>query len=114
MRARLAALNTAAAILIAGTSAATADILCAVKIGYQRDLLRDRPGPNCPVGERRVNPAAVGLQGPPGQNTAKGLAIYDCSICTDGKLTLLSTCETLGPVGSFGHLRRGSTRRSQQ
>jgi hypothetical protein len=102
MRARLAALN-AVAILFVGTSAVNADILCAVKVGYIRDALRDRPGPNCPVGERRVNPTTVGLQGPPGQNASKGIAIYDCSICIDGKLTLFSTCESLEPASGFGH-----------
>jgi hypothetical protein len=102
MRARLAALS-AAAILIAGTSAVNARILCAVKVGYMRDILRDRPGPRCPVGERLVNPAAVGLRGPPGENTAKGLPIFDCSICTDGKLTLISTCESPEPTLGFGH-----------
>jgi hypothetical protein len=103
MRVRIAALS-AAVILISGTSAANADILCAVRVGYIRDALRDRPGPNCPFGERLVSPAAVGLQGPPGQNAAKGIPIYDCSICMDGKLALLSTCESLMPAGGFVRL----------
>jgi hypothetical protein len=103
MRARLAALS-AAAILIAGTSAVNADILCAVAVGYMRDTLRDRPGPNCPAAERRVNPAALGLQGPPPrQNAAKGLPIFDCSICVDGKLTFLSACESPESTLGFGH-----------
>ena len=100
MRARSSAL-TAAAIVIAGTSVVRADILCAVKVGYIRDALRDRPGPNCPFGERPVNPAAVGLQGLPGQKAAKAIPIYDCSICLDGRLTLLGTCESLEPA-AFG------------
>jgi len=102
MRARLSALTTAA-ILIASTSVVCADILCAVKVGYIRDAVRDRPGPNCPFGERLVNPAAVGLQGLPGRSAAKGIPIYDCSICIDGKLTLFNTCESLDPAG-FGDL----------
>ena len=102
MRARLAALS-AAAILITGTSAINADILCAAKVGYLRGTLRDRLGPNCPAGERQVNPAAMGLLGLPGQYTAKGIPIFDCSICVDGKLTFLSTCESPESTLAFGH-----------
>ena len=34
---------------------------------------------------------------------AEGMAIYDCSVCTVGRLSPLSTCEFLEPTGSFGH-----------
>jgi hypothetical protein len=102
MRARLAAL-IAAANLVASTSTVDADILCAVKVGFSKDMLRDRPGPICPIGERPVDPRAVGLQGPAARNPAKGVPIYDCSTCAEGRLSLLSTCEFLEPTGGFGH-----------
>jgi hypothetical protein len=101
MRTRATTLTTAA-ILIVGSSAVHADILCAVKMGFRKDTLRDRPGPMCPIGERLVNPSAVGLLGPPGQYAAKGMPIYDCSVCTEGRLSLISTCEFL-EQGGFGH-----------
>jgi hypothetical protein len=75
MRPRLAA-PAAAAILIAGTSAVHADILCAVELGYLKDVLRDRPGPACPFGERLLDPAAIGLQRlPEPQDAPTGMPI---------------------------------------
>jgi hypothetical protein len=109
MRVRLATL-TAATILIAGTSTVYANILCAVKLGYMKDMLRDRPGTICPVGERRVDPKVVGLQGPPGQNTAKGTPIYDCSVCAEGRLSLLNNCEFLEATGGFDPLGKGEVK----
>jgi hypothetical protein len=61
MRPRLAAL-AAATMLIAGTSAVHADILCAAELGYLKDILRAHRGSACPIGERLLDPAAIGQQ----------------------------------------------------
>lgn len=72
MQHRLAAV-AAATILIAGTSVVHAEILCAVDLAYLKDVLRVRHGPMCPVGERLVDPATIGLQRlPERQSPAKG------------------------------------------
>jgi hypothetical protein len=104
MRGPLATL-IAAVVLTGATSAVRADVLCAVNlVGYTRDIVKDHPGRStCLDNERPVNLAAAGLQAPPEQNTPKGMAIYDCSVCTEGRLSPLSTCELLEPTGSFGH-----------
>jgi hypothetical protein len=75
MRTRLVAL-AAAAILIAGRSAVHADILCAVEVGYLKDVMRVRPGLVCPFGERLLDPAVIGLQKlPEAQDAAKWVPI---------------------------------------
>jgi hypothetical protein len=104
MRAPLATL-IAAVVLTGATSAVRADVLCAVNLaGYTKDIVKDHTGRStCLNNERPVNLAAAGLQGPPEQNAPKGMAIYDCSVCTEGRLSPLGTCEFLEPTGSFGH-----------
>jgi hypothetical protein len=102
MRAPQAAL-IAAVVLTGVTSAIRADVLCAVNLaGNTKDIVKDHAERStCLNNERPVNLAAAGLQGP--QNAPKGMAIYDCSVCTEGRLSPLSTCEFLEPTGSFGH-----------
>jgi hypothetical protein len=104
MRAPLAAL-VAAIVLTGATPAGRADVLCAVNLdGYTRDVVKDHARRSaCLNNERPVNLAAVGLQGPPEKSLTKGMAIYDCGVCTEGRLSPLSTCESLEPTGSFGH-----------
>jgi hypothetical protein len=104
MRAPSAAL-IAVVVLIGATSAIRADVLCAVNLaGYTKDIVKDHAGRSaCLENERRVDLASTGLRGPQEQNAPKGMAIYDCSVCTEGRLSLLSTCEFLEPTGSFGH-----------
>jgi len=102
MRVPMAAL-IAAVVLTNAPSAVRADILCAVNLlGYTKDIVKDHTGRStCLPSERPVNLAAQG--GPPGQNAPKGMPIYDCSVCTEGRLSPLATCEFLEPTGSFGH-----------
>jgi hypothetical protein len=95
----------AAVVLTGATSAVRADVLCAVNLaGYTKDIVKDHTGRStCLNNERPVDLAAARLQGPPEQNAPKGMAIYDCSVCTEGRLSPLSTCESLEPTGGFGH-----------
>jgi hypothetical protein len=71
MRPRFAVL-AAAVILIGGTSVVHGDIFCAVELGYLKDVLRVRRGPACPLGERLLDPAAIGLQRLPEPQDAPG------------------------------------------
>jgi hypothetical protein len=95
----------AVVVLTGPTSAIRADVLCAVNLaGYTKDIVKDHAGRStCLDNERQVDLASAGLHGSPEQNAPKGMAIYDCSVCTEGRLSPLSTCEFIEPTGSFGH-----------
>jgi len=51
------------------TSTARADILCQED---NLDTLKARPGPDCPTGEKKINPVTLGLQGPTGSEGTVG------------------------------------------
>jgi hypothetical protein len=60
------------AIYAANVPAANAAILCEVTAGATQGTLKVRPGPGCPARETKVDPVALGLQGPPGKPGAPG------------------------------------------
>jgi len=51
---------------------AEADILCRVSTGANKGVLKVEPGPACAARELKVDPVALGLQGPPGKPGAPG------------------------------------------
>jgi hypothetical protein len=63
-----APLSVAAICLVALSiaPAANASILCVVSKGLNAGTLKVRPGPTCNTGEAKVDPVALGLQGPKG------------------------------------------------
>jgi hypothetical protein len=72
MRLILAVGLAIAAIYAADIPAANASILCEVTAGLTQGTLKVRPGPNCQARETKVDPVALGLQGPPGKAGAPG------------------------------------------
>jgi hypothetical protein len=72
MRLILAVSLAIPAIYAADIPTANASIMCEVTAGLTKGTLKVRPGPNCPTGETKVDPVALGLQGPPGKSGAPG------------------------------------------
>jgi hypothetical protein len=72
MRLILAAVLAIPVIYAADIPAANASILCEVTAGSTQGTLKVRPGPNCQARETKVDPVALGLQGPPGKPGAPG------------------------------------------
>ena len=63
---------TIATIYAISVPAANAAILCEVNAGSAKGTLKVRPGPNCSAREIKIDPAALGLQGPSGAPGAPG------------------------------------------
>src|SRR5271156_2040563 len=83
-------------------STAYADILCQTE---NFDTLKARPGPNCPEGEKNIDLATLGLQGPagpPGVEGPAGPKGADGAVGPEGPAGPKGADGAVGPEGPAG------------
>jgi hypothetical protein len=59
-------------MLAASSLPARSDIVCKVTAGQEKGTLKVASGSSCPAGQKKINPAGLGLQGPAGPAGAQG------------------------------------------
>src|SRR5271163_703635 len=81
------------------TSTARADILCQED---NLDTLKARPGPDCPTGEKKIDPVTLGLQGPTGSEGPAGPKGADGAVGPAGPEGAVGPKGAEGAVGPAG------------
>ena len=81
------------------TSTARADILCQED---NLDTLKARPGPDCPTGEKKIDPVTLGLQGPTGSEGTVGPKGAVGPAGPEGPVGPKGADGAVGPAGPVG------------